>query len=139
MLKAPIALMTAGIVGLAACQAAPKADITSTQMVIDLSDYRVTPNLQTLKAGKAKIGVRNTAGMVHEVVLLKTDTAADKLQVDGGSAKAKEEGTKVASVLNLGSGGVAAMDVDLTPGSYVLICNIAGHYQLGMRSAFKVE
>jgi uncharacterized cupredoxin-like copper-binding protein len=29
--------------------------------------------------------------------------------------------------------------IDLTPGKYVLICNIAGHYVLGMRTGFTVD
>ena len=130
--------MTIAALALAACAAGPKADVSSAQMVVELTDYKVASNVATLKSGKAKIGVRNISGQLHEVILIKTDTAADKLPVDGGTSKAKED-VKVASAMNIGAGGVVAMDVDLAPGNYLLICNVAGHYQLGMRSAFKVE
>jgi len=29
--------------------------------------------------------------------------------------------------------------LDLAPGKYVLICNVAGHYQLGMHISFTVD
>jgi uncharacterized cupredoxin-like copper-binding protein len=28
---------------------------------------------------------------------------------------------------------------DMTAGNYVLVCNVAKHYQMGMRAAFKVN
>jgi uncharacterized cupredoxin-like copper-binding protein len=45
-------------------------------------------------------------------------------------------GTFVASIA---AGKSAAVTLDLTPGKYVFICNVAGHYQLGMHTAFTVE
>jgi uncharacterized cupredoxin-like copper-binding protein len=31
------------------------------------------------------------------------------------------------------------VSADLAAGKYVIICNVAGHYQLGMRAAFTVN
>ena len=134
----PFALLTLAAVALAACQAAPQADVSNAGVVVELRDYSVKPNVPSVTAGKTKIGVRNAASMTHELVVLKTDVSADKLPVDGAVAKAKEEG-KVGFTDVMGAGQVRALTLDLSPGNYVLLCNVAGHYQLGMHVAFKVD
>ena len=42
-------------------------------------------------------------------------------------------------VKSLGVGKVSVVTADLAAGNYVVICNVAGHYQLGMRAALKVR
>ena len=37
------------------------------------------------------------------------------------------------------AGKSASVTVELTPGKYVFICNVAGHYGLGMHTGFTVE
>ena len=123
---------------LAAC-AGPAAEAPAgSQVVAELADYKVTVNVPSVKAGKIKIGVRNVATMEHSFEVLKTDLPHDKLPVDGASAKAKEDG-KVGEIPSIPAGKSAAVTLDLTPGSYVFICNIAGHYQLGMHTGFTVD
>ena len=39
---------------------------------------------------------------------------------------------------DLGSGKSASTTLDLSPGKYVLICNVSGHYEDGMYVAFEV-
>jgi len=91
-----------------------------------------------VKAGKIKIGVRNLAAMEHSFQVLKTDLAPDNLPVDGASAKAKEDG-KVGEIASIPAGKSASVTIDLVPGKYVFICNIASHYQLGMHTGFTVD
>ena len=111
---------------------------TDVQLTVTLKDYTVTLSSPTVKAGTVKIGVQNSGSMAHEFELIKTDLAADKLVVDGGSAKAKEDGL-VKQVQNISVGKVSVVTADLAAGHYVIICNVAGHYQLGMRAAFTVN
>jgi uncharacterized cupredoxin-like copper-binding protein len=111
---------------------------TDSQVVAELADYKITVNVPSVKAGKIKIGVRNVATMEHSFEVLKTDVAHDKLPVDGASAKANEDG-KVGEIKSIAAGKSAAVTVDLTPGKYVFICNVAGHYQLGMHTGFTVD
>jgi uncharacterized cupredoxin-like copper-binding protein len=122
----------------AACGAAPEAAPTDSQVVAEMTDYKITVNVPSTKAGKIKIGVRNLAAMEHSFQVIKTDLPPDKLPVDGASAKAKEDG-KVGEIKSIPAGKSASVTVDLQPGNYVFICNIAGHYQLGMRTGFTVD
>lgn len=119
---------------------APSADgaPSGSQVVAEVSDYKIAVKVPSVKAGKTKIGVRNLAAMEHSFQVLKTDLAPDKLPVDGASAKAKEDG-KVGEIASIPAGKSAAVSIDFTPGKYIFICNIAGHYQLGMHTGFTVD
>jgi uncharacterized cupredoxin-like copper-binding protein len=118
---------------------APSADgaPSGSQVVAEVSDYKIAVKVPSVKAGKTKIGVRNLAAMEHSFQVLKTDLAPDKLPVDGAS-KAKEDG-KVGEIASIPAGKSAAVSIDFTPGKYIFICNIAGHYQLGMHTGFTVD
>jgi uncharacterized cupredoxin-like copper-binding protein len=122
----------------ASCGGAPEAAPTDSQVVAEMTDYKITVNVPSAKAGKIKIGVRNLAAMEHSFEVIKTDLPQDKLPVDGASAKAKEDG-KVGEIKSLPAGKSGAVTLDLQPGKYVFICNIAGHYQLGMHTGFTVD
>ena len=123
---------------LGAC-AGPAAEAPSgSQVVAELADYKITVNVPSVKAGSIKIGVRNLGTMEHSLQVIKTDLAPDKLPVDGGSAKAKEDG-KVGEIASIPVGKSAAVTLDLAPGKYVFICNVAAHYGLGMHTGFTVE
>ena len=123
---------------LAACSNPADSAPAGSQVVAELSDYKITVNVPSVKAGKIKIGVRNLAAMEHSFQVLKTDLAPDNLPVDGASAKAKEDG-KVGEIASIPAGKSASVTIDLVPGKYVFICNIASHYQLGMRTGFAVD
>ena len=120
----------------ASCGGAPDAAPAGAQVVAEMSDYKITVSVPSVKAGSVKIGVRNLAAMEHSFQVIKTDLAPDKLPVDGVSAKSNRD---VSPLTLQPAGKSAALTVDLTPGKYVFICNIAGHYQLGMRTGFTVD
>ena len=107
-------------------------------LYLDLSDFKIVSDHATVSAGRVVFGIRNHASMLHELKVIKTDLDPDKLPIDGAAAKAKEDG-KLGELLNISAGASRKLVLDLVPGSYVLICNIAGHYQLGMRVALVVN
>ncbi len=105
---------------------------------MELSDYKLVLDHASVTGPHVVIGIRNHAAMAHELKVIKTDVAADQLPIDGAAAKAKEDG-KVGELLNIPGGASRKLVVELPPGKYVLICNVAGHYQLGMRVALEVN
>jgi uncharacterized cupredoxin-like copper-binding protein len=131
------ALMALAILIVSCAQPADSAP-SDSQVVAELADYKITVSVPSVKAGKVKIGVRNLASMEHSFEVLKTDLPPDNLPTDGASAKAKEDG-KVGEIKSIPAGKSAAVTLDLTPGKYVFICNVAGHYQLGMHTGFTVD
>ena len=131
------ALMVLAILAVS-CAAPADSAPGGSQVVAELADYKITLTAPSVKAGTIKIGVRNLGTMEHSFQVLKTDLPPDKLPVDGASAKAKEDG-KVGEIPSIPAGKSAAVTIDLTPGKYVFICNVASHYQLGMHTGFTVE
>lgn len=118
-------------------ESTPAFDAKSVQLVVEMRDYSIAPNVTTVKAGTVKIGVRNLAAMLHNLAVIKTDLAPDMLPYDTGAAKAVETG--LVGKVDINPQRSASLTVTLEPGKYVLICNVAGHYQLGMRAALTVE
>ena len=121
-----------------ACAAAPSDTSEIPSLYVDVSDFKLVTDHPTIAAGHVVVGIRNHASMLHELVVIKTDVAPDQLPVDGATAKAKEDG-KVGELLNIAGGASRKLVLELAPGKYVLICNIAGHYQLGMRVGLEVQ
>jgi uncharacterized cupredoxin-like copper-binding protein len=120
------------------CSSAMEPLPSDVNLIVDMKEYAVTLSVPTVKAGTVKFGVRNLGSMVHDFDLYKTDLAPDKLPIDGGSAKVKMDGL-VKQMISIAANRSTTLSADLAPGHYVIICNIAGHYQLGMRTELKVE
>jgi uncharacterized cupredoxin-like copper-binding protein len=96
----------------------------------------VTPD--TAPAGKVTFSVTNNGTILHEMVVLKlkAGTTYDQLKVD--SKNRVSEATTVGEVGNVPKGKTKSVTLKLKKGNYVLVCNIAKHYGLGMRAAFTV-
>jgi len=134
----PVALLLGLAITSAACAGAAETIPPDVDLAITMKDYKLELSATTVKAGPVKIGVKNAAGMEHSFELIKTDLPFDKLPLDTGAAKAKEDGL-IKQAKTLGVGKVAVVTADLAAGNYVVICNVAGHYQLGMRAALTVQ
>lgn len=80
----------------------------------------------------------------HQVVVIETDRRADSLPMERGKVDVDDAGREFLSIdvpaadPDAGQEGRQVGTVDLEPGRYVIICNIAGHYQQGMYAEFQV-
>ena len=123
----------------AGCAAAePEVDITKGQIRADLREHTITLTSPEVRAGEVVFIVRNRGGQAHDLIVIKTDRAADALPIVGQTQKANEEG-RVGGVELLAPGKSANLRLTLEPGHYVLICNVPTHYQLGMRTELTVK
>ena len=135
---AAAALTVIAIVASACAAAGPTDTSEIPSLFVDISDFKIVTDHPTIAAGHVVVGIRNHAAMLHELKVIKTDLAPDQLPVDGATAKAKEDG-KVGELTDIAAGASRKLVLELAPGKYVLICNIAGHYQLGMRVGLEVQ
>ena len=103
---------------------------------VALREWAVTPVPATASAGKITFTVRNSGKTKHEFVVIRTNLAPAKLPVKNG--RASEKGAK-GEIGNLPPGSTKRLTLTLPKGRYVLICNLAGHYQAGQRAAFTVR
>ena len=137
MIRLSLALLLGLAVIVAACSAAAEVIPTDVDVAVHMQDYKVILSVATVKAGSVKFGIKNEGSMEHSFELIRTDLPFDKLPTTG-DAKAKEDGL-VKQVKSLPVGKVSVVTADLAAGKYVVICNVAGHYQLGMRAALTVQ
>jgi len=101
-----------------------------------LSEYKISMPAR-LAAGKHSIVVTNAGTIPHELVIFKTTLATDALPTNVGG-DVNEDSPQLTSVADSGAsiapGGSRAVATSaLAPGHYVAVCNLSGHYQLGMR------
>ena len=137
MTRLSLALLLGLAVTVAACSGAAEVIPTDVDVSVHMQDYKVILSVETVKAGTVKFGIKNEGGMEHSFELIKTDLPFDKLPTTA-DAKAKEDGL-IKQVKSIAVGKVSVVSADLAAGKYVIICNVAGHYQLGMRAAFTVN
>lgn len=127
--------------------AASSGSQTSTaagnNLTVKMTDFAFTPSSPTVKAGTLQISTPNDGKVEHELVMLKTDKPAGSLPVRGGEVD--EEGLEAKGVENageieeVGPGQTKSNSFKLSPGTYVMICNLPGHYQQGMYGTVTVK
>ena len=82
--------------------------------------------------------VRNNGTAVHEFAVLKTNLAQNLIPTDPTQPGKVLEPGLVGRVAGLAPGASASLTLNLSAGSYVLICNEPAHYIAGMHTAFTV-
>lgn len=134
-----LATVVAVAVLAAACApSVPEADISKSQIRADLKEYTVPLTSSTVRAGSVTFIARNAGTTAHDLIVLRTDLAPDKIPLDQQTQKAKEDG-RVGGVEEIPPGQNRNLRVDLAAGHYVVICNVPTHYQLGMRTELTVQ
>lgn len=119
-----------------------KASNKVTQIDVKEKEMAIIPASNTAPAGQIDFVVKNVGRMPHELVVFKTDLPIDKLPQKNG--KMDENGAGVKNVADTGenyikSGDTRTLRANLTPGKYVLVCNLPGHFSGGMKTAFVVK
>lgn len=127
--------------GLTVATTAPAGTATTVNVVLgDTAGLKgkmtmvVSP--ATAPAGKVTFVVKNNGTIKHEFVVLDLDTAFDKLPIADNEVN---EDANIGEIGDIAAGETKSLDLDLEAGAYVLVCNIAQHYGLGMRAPFAVS
>jgi uncharacterized cupredoxin-like copper-binding protein len=116
-------------------------DTSSAEGTIDvtLADFKMELGESSTPAGTVTFKVKNEGPSVHEFVVFNTDLAEDALpRNDDGDVAESDEFAPVDELEDIAKGSTPTLQVDLPAGSYVLICNVAGHYRQGMHAGFTV-
>lgn len=120
----------------------PGATVEDGSILIGLQedDWAVTANPATVPAGDLTLSVENQGSLIHNLRVIRTDLDADQLPIGSDGFTVDEENLNVVlSVADLRAGESEETGVTLEAGGYVLLCNIPGHYDSGMRVAITVE
>lgn len=120
-------LATAGVVF-----ARAGSHVGTTVSVVE-KEMKISLKPAVVSKGQVKFIVRNTGTVEHEMVVIR---GAAKLAVKNFEAV---ETTSPGEVEGVKPGNVKSLTLKLNPGKYLIICNIPGHYMLGMRSGLTVR
>ena len=99
---------------------------------ISLVEWKVTV-ASTMKAGQTSFTITNMGTAPHELLVFKSDL--DPSAYPNVAGTIKEEGAGITLLSdgdNIDPGASQPRTIDLTPGKYVFVCNIPGHFKQGM-------
>lgn len=130
--------------------AADAEGVVNVQLGEAGAKYFITIDKDTVRAGTTRFVIDNVGSMHHEMAIFKTDLdPADLPLTDEGKVDEEKAGLVAEAVYTrplrgdedhrIRDGRGVDFTVDLPPGKYVLLCNLAGHYTKGQYVAFTVE
>jgi uncharacterized cupredoxin-like copper-binding protein len=113
----------------------------ATSQVLSLTEYKIDVPT-SLPAGNVTLQITNNGKLMHELLVFATNLDAKSLPtMPDGTVNEDGPGlTKVSDGDNINAGAAQSRAVDLTkPGTYVFVCNLPGHYALGMYTTVTVS
>ena len=113
-----------------------------TPVNVLLDDFTLRRDVAVVPAGTVRFRILNQGPTTHEVSVIRTDRAPDKLplQRDGLTINEDAPGMDfIDEAEGLDIGDRRTLVLRLAPGNYVLYCNMEGHYLGGMHAALTVR
>lgn len=113
---------------------------SSVTVAVSETSYNISLDTSSVPAGDVTFNVSNNASDTpHELLVIRTDTAADSMPTDDSGNLMEDQLNIVGKAEDISPGGSATISVTLEPGHYVLACNLPGHFSQGMHIDFTVE
>ena len=101
-------------------------------------DFEISLDPSTASAGEVTFDISNEGPSTHEFVIVQSDLAEDKLPVKDGIVS-EDAVTVVDEAEDIAPSTTTDLSVDLDAGTYIIICNVVGHYQQGMHTTLTVS
>jgi len=116
---------------------------------VTLDEWSIVPKAASAKAGAVGFTVRNAGADAHELLVVKAASPSGlPVRPDGSIDEARlDPGARAGEIGPVEAGKACAGTLNLTKGSYVLVCNIVekaadgttgAHYDKGMVNTFSV-
>jgi hypothetical protein len=97
------------------------------ELHVAFTEWALVPSDGLVASGPLKLTVRNYGQLRHRLDIIQTEWWGQKLDILHGRAV----GWDVTRPIAVAPGQTRTTQVDLDPGSYLLLDNIRGHYALG--------
>ena len=110
---------------------------SNANVPVTTNDYNVTLPSTTLTTGTKTLQITNKGAVAHELLVFHPDATINPAQLPLDAAGDIEEEAagvnKISDGDNIDPGASQTRQLDLSqPGTYVFVCNLPGHYKLGM-------
>lgn len=107
---------------------------------VTMSEFSVEAAPGSTTSGQIVFNLNNEGAVLHELLIIRTEAAQDALPIKSGAVDEANPGLDVVGeILNVNGGDSGNVTAPLPAGNYVLLCNIPGHYNAGMHTAFTVQ
>jgi uncharacterized cupredoxin-like copper-binding protein len=135
--RAALALVAAAsCTVLLAVTAFAAATASGSEVSIALVEWKLLPGQITVRPGRVTFVVRNRGTMDHEFLILRSDRHHHSLAVKKG--RAVETG-RFGEIPLIPRGATKRITLRVPRGTYVLLCNLIGHYQAGQYASLRVR
>lgn len=109
---------------------------------IKMGEFFFGPKNTAAHAGPTTIEAPNEGAVEHELVVFKTNMDPAKLPTEASGEVNEEKMDKIAEsageIPDVEAGETKSAQFELTPGRYVIFCNLPGHYASGMYGTLTV-
>jgi len=126
---------------LGGCSSSRTSPVAAT-VKATLQDFKLTTSTVDVPAGKVSFDVTNNGPSTHEFNVDRTSLAAADLPIDASGLFVDESSPLLHREGSVESAGLAThhtLTLDLAPGTYVVYCDLEGHYMSGMHVQIHVH
>jgi uncharacterized cupredoxin-like copper-binding protein len=125
--------------GRASSDIPPPNLLGGTTLTVTEQDFMITLHSGSVGHGTVTFEVANDGPSKHQFVIFRTDLEPDKLPLANNQVDKSGQGVEqIDAIEGIGPGEKESLQVELIAGHYVIVCNISGHYQSGMRAELTV-
>jgi uncharacterized cupredoxin-like copper-binding protein len=113
-----------------------------TPVNVRLEDFKVRQDAAVVPAGTVSLRILNQGPTTHQLIVVRTDRAPDKLPLQRDGLTVNEEAPGIDLVDEVGGLDIddrQTLVLDLAAGNYVMYCNLEGHYLGGMHATLTVR
>ena len=123
---------------LPACSSSPP-EHDGPLLHVKIKDFKIDPARPSVEDGLLTLSIWNEGPTTHEFVVVQSDQAADGLPIGEDGIRVDEDAmVPVDELEEIGAKTRGILSLSLSPGRYVLFCNLEGHYLAGMRAPLEV-
>jgi uncharacterized cupredoxin-like copper-binding protein len=108
----------------------------AAQKTVVAKDFKLTLSSAVWPAGDVRVVFENRGPDTHELLMFAADGMADAMPMRLDALTVDEDSARLHNVIDetgTPAGGSQTVTVHLSPGHYVILCNMSGHYMAGMR------
>jgi len=103
------------------------------------ADFSIAVASSSAPAGDVTFTITNNGPSTHEFLVVSSDEDPGSLAVDDSGEVPEDDLDIVDEVEEIAPATTPSLTVNLEAGSYILMCNLPGHYQQGMHAGFTVS
>jgi uncharacterized cupredoxin-like copper-binding protein len=124
------------------------SDASGSTIAATERDFEITIDPSTASAGEVTFNITNEGPSTHEFVVVQSDLAEAKLPVKEQDAPPggiplgvvnEDAVTVVDEAEDITPSTTTDLTVDLDAGTYIIICNVLGHYETGRHTKLTVS